>query len=101
MARKRVQEINNGDESVPTIEFPDGEILTEPTTDELRQKLEELGYAVPEPKDRKRGDPSLMLSVAGLIMVVVGLFADENALIGVGIAFLLLPIFLRLLRVLL
>lgn len=46
-ARIRVVEINNGNQSVPTLEFPDGTTLTEPSANILRDKLETLGYNVP------------------------------------------------------
>lgn len=45
-AAARVRAVNNGNESVPTIVFPDGSILTEPTVGELRSKLRSLGYKV-------------------------------------------------------
>ncbi len=38
-ARKRVEEINHGYRSVPTIIFPDGSILVEPSDGELKAKL--------------------------------------------------------------
>jgi mycoredoxin len=37
---KRVQEINNGYRSVPTLVFPDGTTLTEPSTSDLTKKLD-------------------------------------------------------------
>ena len=43
-ARARVREINGGYESVPTLAFPDGSTLTEPSAAALTAKLEELGY---------------------------------------------------------
>jgi len=46
MAAARVRAINNGNESVPTLVFPDGSTLTEPTVGELQSKLEALGYKV-------------------------------------------------------
>lgn len=46
-SRERVQQINSGNESVPTIEFPDGSTLTEPSLGELERKLKSLGYDVP------------------------------------------------------
>ncbi len=46
VAAARVRAINNGSESVPTLVFPDGSTLTEPTVGELRSKLEALGYKV-------------------------------------------------------
>lgn len=41
-ARKIVEEINKGYRSVPTIIFPDGSILVEPSNDKLRAKLFEF-----------------------------------------------------------
>lgn len=38
-AAEFVQKTNHGFRSVPTIVFPDGTILVEPSTSELRQKL--------------------------------------------------------------
>lgn len=35
-----VMELNNGNRSVPTIVFPDGSVLTEPSTSVLAQKLQ-------------------------------------------------------------
>jgi len=46
-SRERVRQINSGNESVPTIEFPDGTTLTEPSMGELERKLKTLGYEVP------------------------------------------------------
>ncbi len=46
-ARNRVREINNGYESVPTLVFPDGSTLTEPSEAELTRKLKAAGYQVP------------------------------------------------------
>ncbi len=45
-AATRVRAINNGLASVPTLVFPDGSTLTEPTVGELKTKLETLGYKV-------------------------------------------------------
>jgi mycoredoxin len=41
-ARELVRQINNGNESVPTIVFPDGSTLTEPSRKELQAKLKSL-----------------------------------------------------------
>jgi len=46
-ARERVQSINHGYESVPTLVFPDGSTLTEPSSRELRAKLVALGNDPP------------------------------------------------------
>ena len=45
-AAARVRAINDGNESVPTLLFPDGSTLTEPSVGELKAKLESLGYKV-------------------------------------------------------
>ncbi len=37
-----VMKLNNGNRSVPTILFPDGSVLTEPSTVTLTQKLQSL-----------------------------------------------------------
>lgn len=41
--RAYVEEVNNGARSVPTIRFPDGDILVEPSNDELAKKLGLIG----------------------------------------------------------
>ncbi len=38
-ARSYVESVNHGNRSVPTILFPDGSLLVEPSTDELCKKL--------------------------------------------------------------
>lgn len=43
-----VREINHGNESVPTLVFPDGSTLTEPSLGALRNKLAQSGYASDE-----------------------------------------------------
>jgi len=46
VSRARLRDINNGYESVPTLVFPDGSTLTEPSMRTLREKLAALGYEV-------------------------------------------------------
>lgn len=41
-ARTYVEQVNNGYRSVPTILFPDGSVLVEPSSATLAQKLEAL-----------------------------------------------------------
>ena len=41
-----VRSINQGNESVPTLVFPDGSTLTEPSASALKQKLEAMGYQI-------------------------------------------------------
>jgi mycoredoxin len=51
-ARQRVMEINRGYASVPTLVFPDGTHLTEPSFRQLREKL---GVSKPGMMERIRG----------------------------------------------
>jgi mycoredoxin len=41
-ARHYVEQVNNGNQSVPTILFPDGSVLVEPSNATLTQKLAAL-----------------------------------------------------------
>lgn len=45
-AAARVRQINNGNESVPTLIFPDGSTLTEPSVRQLSDSLARFGYQV-------------------------------------------------------
>jgi hypothetical protein len=47
-AAEIVRGINRGYESVPTLVFPDGSSLTEPSTFQLKEKLDALGLEVGE-----------------------------------------------------
>ena len=90
-ARERVREINHGYESVPTLLFPDGSTLTEPSIPALRSRLQAAGYELPEPTLAGRirgvvGNP--LTALAGVVLLVAGLAAGKTALIILG--FLLL-----------
>lgn len=41
-----IRSLNQGNASVPTLVFPDGSTLTEPSATELKRKLETMGYRV-------------------------------------------------------
>lgn len=45
-AAMEIEELNNGFRSVPTIIFPDGSSITEPSRDDLISKLEDVGLIV-------------------------------------------------------
>ncbi len=45
-AAEIVRTINDGNESVPTLVFPDGSNLTEPSTGALKAKLAQFGHTV-------------------------------------------------------
>jgi len=93
--RLRVQEINAGNESVPTLVFEDGSTLTEPSTKVLLDHLKALGYELDHqmPLDRilyfLRGPGFRML---GALMVLLGLVYDALFLIMAGSILLLFSI---------
>ena len=93
--RLRVQEINAGNESVPTLVFVDGSPLTEPSTTVLLNHMEALGYELDHqmPLDRIlyffRGPGIRML---GALMVLLGLVYDALLLIVAGSILLLFSI---------
>jgi mycoredoxin len=74
-AAARVRAINNGNESVPTLVFPDGSTLTEPTVGELRSKLESLGYKV--------GLGAWLIGNIWLIFIVAGVLIAVLRFLGV------------------
>lgn len=78
-ARGRVRQINHGNESVPTLVFPDGSSLTEPGRRALAERLAEAGYIKETTDARPRGlaalraDPTLLLILLlALGMVLYG-----------------------------
>jgi mycoredoxin len=76
VARERVLQINNGNQSVPTLVFPDGTTLTEPSTNVLRDKLQAMGYEVPATA-MLAGNFWLILMIGAIIFAVlriVGIF---------------------------
>lgn len=69
-AATQVRAINNGNESVPTLVFPDGSTLTEPGFGELKAKLESMGYKV-GPVAWLIGNLWLILVAAGFLIAVL------------------------------
>jgi mycoredoxin len=65
LARLQVRDLNQGNESVPTLVFPDGSHLTEPSGRALAHKLSHLGYRVP---------PQAWLSAYALHLLIGGIF---------------------------
>ena len=94
-ARQRVREINEGLESVPTLEFPDGSTLTEPTLRELEQKLAALGLQARPLTWSHRLAPLLespALRVVAIGLALVGLLGREPWLLILGAAILVLSL---------
>ena len=84
----RVKEINAGYASVPTLVFPDGSTLTEPSTAVLRQKLESLGYTIPKPNLWQALKDNPFNSIIGAAALLFGLYDQNWVFIGLGLTFL-------------
>lgn len=70
VARARVRTINEGYESVPTLVFPDGSTLTEPSAGQLTRKLHTYGYRVPL-LGRLLGNSFQLLMLAIIVFAVL------------------------------
>jgi len=100
-ARNRVREINHGNQSVPTLVFPDGSTLTEPSLSELQLKLEGLGYEVPTATwldwlQMILENPTLRLF--GIIFLVLGIVNRTPTLLVLGVLFMVGGLLLGRLR---
>jgi mycoredoxin len=94
-ARQQVMDINQGNASVPTLVFPDGSTLTEPTMAALTAKIEALGHTIaPETLwQRVRlvlQTPSILLF--GLAFFAIGVAAREPSLLIAGSVLLALAL---------
>lgn len=86
--RSKVMAINDGNASVPTLVFPDGSTLTEPSTAVLRQKLESLGYTVPQPNLWQSLRDNPFYSIMGTAMFLFGLYDGNWVFMALGLAML-------------
>jgi mycoredoxin len=84
----RVKEINDGNASVPTLVFPDGSTLTEPTTAVLRKKLETLGYTIPKPSLWQTVKENPLNTLMGTGLLLFGLYDQNWLFIGLGLILL-------------
>lgn len=84
--RQHVREINNGYESVPTIVFPDGSTLTEPSQAALKRRLEELGFRVRRPNLWQALTENPIVLLLAVMFLVLGLASNQWWLAGVGLA---------------
>lgn len=90
-ARARVQEINRGNASVPTLVFPDGSALTEPKLADLSVKLEALGHIV---RPATRLDRIIlimqdhMIRTLGIIFLAIGMLGNQPSMTIAGAALL-------------
>ncbi|MBK7893523.1 MAG: hypothetical protein IPJ90_01205 [Anaerolineaceae bacterium] len=80
-----VMAINDGNASVPTLVFPDGSTLTEPSTAVLRQKLQSLGYTVPQPTLWQSLRDNPFFSIMGSAMFLFGLYDGNWVFMAFGL----------------
>ncbi len=85
-SRGKVMAINDGNASVPTLVFPDGSTLTEPSTAVLRQKLQSLGYTVPQPNLWQSLRDNPFFSIMGTAMFLFGLYDGNWVFVALGLA---------------
>ena len=96
--RQRVRDINGGFESVPTLVFPDGSTLTEPSTPELKARLGEYGYdsgagGWAALAQRILGNPIVLLAAG--VALIVGIFLPNYWLLSLGAIVLVLGLLAR------
>jgi len=98
-ARRRVMEINHGNASVPTLVFPDGSTLTEPTQAELTAKLQAMGHTI-RPETRLQGvllvlqAPTIL--TFGVVFLAIGVVASQPSLTVAGVVLLAVALLGRL-----
>lgn len=100
-ARERVREINYGYESVPTLVFPDGSTLTEPSIGQLQAKLQSLGYEVRSLTLMEWLQYILqhpVVRAAGVLCIAVGMISETNWILFVGVVVLGLGLLIGRLR---
>ena len=87
--RERVREINNGNESVPTLLFSDGSTMTAPSTRELKGKLKAEGYQVIPPGPIQALRENRIISSLALFFLLFGIFNYNGLQIGTAVVLLL------------
>jgi len=85
--RAAVRRINNGYESVPTLVFPDGSALTEPSGGQLKAKLAGMGLTPRKPKPWESIAERPFLVILAALALLFG-FSEGNA-VFLGISLLL------------
>lgn len=90
-AREIVRTINNGNESVPTLVFPDKTTLTEPSRTELQAKLLEYGYEDPGGTIMDAWRENWIFTFLGFVFFVFAGASQSWVLAALGVAFLAYP----------
>ena len=79
-ANARVRAINGGNASVPTLVFPDGTTLTEPSEPELEEALARLGYTSTRPTWQQ----TVLTGLENPIVRLFGVILLASGLLGTG-----------------
>ena len=87
-ARTRVQEMNAGNETVPTLVFGDGMIVREPSVWQLRTKLAEDGIHIPSFTAFSIQHSLELVLVGCLLLGVAGGRVLGSAVLGGGTGFI-------------
>jgi mycoredoxin len=90
-AKAQVRAINNGNESVPTLLFPDESMLTEPSRAALQAKLREYGYEDPGGTIWDAWRENWVFTFLGVVLLVFAGAAQSWVLAAFGLAFLAYP----------
>lgn len=96
-AYERVMEINGGFASVPTLVFPDGKTLTEPSARELIEALEIRGVSISGGKTFFRLQHPAIIIVGG-VFLSIGLIQRDTLQTVLGAILLLVAFGVRMLR---
>ena len=90
-AKEIVRTINNGNESVPTLVFPDKTTLTEPSRAEVQAKLLEYGYEDPGGTIVDAWRENWIFTFLGIVFFVFAGATQNWILAAIGLAFLAYP----------
>jgi mycoredoxin len=90
-AKDIVRTINNGNESVPTLVFPDQTTLTEPSRAELQAKLLEYGFEDPGGTIMDAWRENWIFTFLGVVFLVFAGATQNWILAAIGLAFLAYP----------
>lgn len=85
-----VRSVNDGYESVPTLVFPDGSVLTEPSNRELEEKLQKIGYHTVPPKPWDILRENLFFTLLGVGGILFGIIDGNTTFVGLGIGLIVL-----------
>lgn len=90
-ARDAVKAIHGGNATVPTIVFPDGTTMSEPTRAELGERLTRMGYDVRAPSTLDEAVIALQhpfLVVFGAVLLALGVSSDEIWMVSASLVML-------------